>query len=108
MEHKTQQMRVRVDGYTRLCLTAIAILLTVIVIGLWAEGVRSADQIHAAEPFLNSSSQRKDMIKAQEQTNAKLDQIIKLLQDGRVKVQIVSENAKTKKVDHKPVPRKGS
>ena len=88
MQHDGQETRVRVDGYTRVCLTAIAVLLTVLVIGLWAESGWTTDDAHAAEPFVDSSAQRRAMVDAQQQTNRKLDEIISLLQSGRVRVQI--------------------
>ena len=96
MRAEHQEMQVKVDGYTRLCLTAIALLLTVLVIGLWADGVPVADRADAAEMFLNSSAQRKALIKAQEQTNAKLDELIKVLKGGEVKVKLVGGDASSK------------
>ena len=37
MKDASQETNVQVDNYTRFCLTAIAILMTVLIIGLWAE-----------------------------------------------------------------------
>lgn len=84
--------RLRLDGYTRLCLTLITILLTVLILGLWAEKkpfpreACGADQTQ--QPFLNSASQRDQMIKGQEDILHKLDELIRLLQSGQVKVQV--------------------
>ncbi len=83
-----EKVTVRVDGYTRVCLTAIVVLLTALVIGLWAE-IPAAIDARAAEPFLNSSAQREETIKAVEATNERLDKIITLLKSGEVKVQMV-------------------
>lgn len=102
MSNDNRKMQVRVDWYTRFCLTAISALLTVMVIGLWAEAIPSADA-RAAEPFLNASAQRKLMIDAQGGTNAKLDELIALLKSGQVRVQVVAEPTEK---DSKP-PRPG-
>ena len=32
------QTRIVIDGYTRFCLTAIMVLLTLLVVGLWSDG----------------------------------------------------------------------
>ncbi len=90
MNNKEQKkMTVRVDGYTRVCLTAIAVLLTALVIGLWAEIPASVDA-RAAEPFLNTSAQREETKKAIDGTNDRLDKIIDLLKSGEIKVQMVA------------------
>lgn len=91
-----RRVSLRVDGYTRLCLTAIAVLLTVLVVGLWAElpgWVGPADaQGPDGKPFINTGAQRKDILAAQEKTNAKIDELIKLLKSGQAKVQVVEED----------------
>ncbi len=94
---------VRVDWYTRFCLTAIAVLLTVMILGLWAQAVPGASAARAgdAATFLDNSrsQQLAAMVKAQEQTVDKLDEIVKLLKSGEVKVQVAQEE-KAEKVDH--------
>lgn len=85
--------RVRVDGYTRVCLTAIAVLLTVLVLGLWAERSPGTGEVRAAKQFLDSSAQRNAVLKAQETTNSKLGELISLLKSGQVKVQIAKDGA---------------
>lgn len=82
------KVTVRVDSYTRVCLTAITVLLTALVIGLWAEMPAPAGA-GAAEPFLNTGAQRGEMKKAIEATNDKLEKIITLLKSGEIKVQMV-------------------
>ena len=37
MDQKSKNMTVMVDGYTRVMLTIIAVLLTVLSVGLWCE-----------------------------------------------------------------------
>ena len=90
-----EDMRVTVDGYTRVCLTVIAVLLAVLIVGLWAEDVSPASDARAApaKTFLDSSAQRKAMLKAQEQTNAKLDELTALFRSGDAKVQLTGDPA---------------
>ena len=94
MLQQSQKVTVKVDGYTRFCLTAIAILLTVLVIGLWADGVRPLGEARAAEKFLDTGAQRQEMVAAQERVNAKLTELVELLKSGQAKVQIVADARK--------------
>jgi len=76
-------------------LTVAAMLLTAIVIGLWADygiGLRSARA--AEQPFRDSISQRKELVTAIQTTNAKLDELIQLLRSGQVKVQVAGATGK--------------
>ncbi len=91
------KMCVRVDAYTRVCLSVIAVLLTVIVIGLWAETPRIAADAAAKGPsakspkvFLDSSAQRKAQIEELQKTNQKLTELVSMLRNGQAKVQIVA------------------
>ena len=89
MQNEQKDIKVSVDRYTRFCLTAIAVLLTILLVGLWADGVHVADDALAAEPFgVDAGAQRNTIIKAAEATNAKLGELISLLKSGQVKVQI--------------------
>ncbi|MBS3735091.1 MAG: hypothetical protein KGY99_09225 [Phycisphaerae bacterium] len=84
--------RAKVDTYTRTCLTIIAVLLTVLIVGLWADGVPAARPAGAAaEGFGNAAKQRKAMIEAQQKTNAKLDALMGLLRSGEVKVRLAGK-----------------
>ena len=108
MENK-RYMNVQVDGYTRLCLTAIAILLTVVIIGLWAETTGPLNKTATARKYADedaqqalnqgrwgtSSAPQQEMVKAQKEANTKLDELIQLLKNGEVKVQIVNGPVKT-------------
>jgi hypothetical protein len=91
MRERTQPVKFTVDLYTRLCLTVIAVLLTVLIAGLWADGVRLAGPATAAEKFLDSAAQREAIVKAQEQGTEKLDELLRLLESGKVKVQVVQQ-----------------
>lgn len=92
---------VRVDGYTRLCLTAITVLLTLLVIGLWADPVGAPSRAGAAsyrdakaekalkEGRWGTSSAPNKLAAAQGETNEKLDTLIELFNTGKAKVRIV-------------------
>lgn len=84
-----------VDAYTRMCLTAIAVLLTLLIVGLWAtESVPSVDRSVGAERQVrtertilpNAGAQRNAILKAIQATNQKLEQIAQLLEGGKVRV----------------------
>jgi len=94
MASNGQDLSVKMDGYTRFCLTVIAALLTVLIIGLWTDAVQTLDDAQAAEAFVDSSAQRKALIDAQQQTNAKLDQLISLFRTGQAKIQFAEGPAK--------------
>ena len=104
-QEKTGGFTVRIDGYTRFCLSAIVVLLAVLIIGLWAEGPISpvpdaagADVSKTPSGILpNAGAQRLAMIKAIGATNDKLDKIINLLKSGNIRVCLV-EADKEKKV----------
>ena len=90
---RARPQAVRVDTYTRVCLTAIAVLLTVVVLGLWADGVPTAGELRGAEKFLDSAAQRKAILEQQKQTNAKLDELVGMFRNGQAKVRLVQEAA---------------
>ena len=95
MQGIERELKVRVDAYTRVCLTAIAILLTVVVLGLWADvrvssHVRGQEAVSRENRYIpRSSLDIGEMLAQQQQTNQKLDQLIKLLETGSAKVQVV-------------------
>jgi hypothetical protein len=89
-----KRIEVKVDRYTRVCLAVIAVLLTVLVVGLWAE-MPQASRASAGGPgtdgFGDTAARIKDQLEATQKTNAKLDEIQILLTSGNVKVQVVKE-----------------
>lgn len=94
MQRNGKELRLRVDGYTRCCLTAIVVLLTVLIVGLWAEGVRPAREACAAGGIPNAGQQRQTMIKALQGNSEKLERLIRLFESGSAKVQLAEGPAK--------------
>jgi len=99
-----EQTIVKVDWYTRACLTAITVLLTVLVIGLWADlstpasqgapppaGYKdetSKDAVYEGRWGTSSASGKQAAI--QTETNNKLDELIKMFKNGDARVKVVS------------------
>lgn len=104
MENETQNS-MQLDSYTRFCLGAITVLLTVLVIGLWMERIGPTDQARAGtfkdeksrkafeEGRWGTSSASGKVAAEQERTNTKLDEMIRVLKSGEVQVQIVGGTA---------------
>jgi len=103
MRH-TEQAYVRVDWYTRLCLTVISVLLTILVVGLWADTSHFSAKANAAPGFKNdkakqalyegrwgSSSAPGKFAAVQEGTNGRLDRLIGLFTTGQAKVQVADQ-----------------
>jgi hypothetical protein len=97
MGKEQQQMRLRVDAYTRVCLTIIAGLLTVLILGLWADGVHPTRQAMGTNGIPDAGLQRNKMIKALETNTAKLDSLIGLFETGKAKVQVIEGQEKAGK-----------
>jgi hypothetical protein len=97
MHGRERPIRLRVDAYTQFCLTALVVLMSVLIVGLWAEGVPSAAPAGAVGPSdrpveryqPRSAIDISELVAVQERTIAKLDEIKKLLESGQVKVQVV-------------------
>ncbi len=106
---------VRVDTYTRICLTAITVLLTLLVIGLWSDMGSLSESAHAAsksnrqaqkagfrdaearrailtEGRWGTSSSPNKFAAEQERTNTRLDELISLFRDGKARVRIEDNN----------------
>ena len=89
---------IRINGYTQFCLTAIVILLTLLIIGLWANlhwmdltptaGAAQAADGRYLQGIPNAGAQRLAILKAIQTTNNKLDKIITMLNSGQIKVVI--------------------
>ncbi len=82
---------VHVDNYTRVCLTIIAVLLTVAIVGMWADRTPSVPSARAGELFADAAAGRQAQLDATKETNQKLSDLIDLLKSGQVKVQTVSD-----------------
>ena len=80
---RTDHTNVRVDWYTRACLTVISVLLTVLIIGLWAQNVPGPDHACAAEQFQPARGQRQSIISGQNMSERKLDELMTLLKSGQ-------------------------
>lgn len=92
-DNRFRPQQVRVDAYTRVCLTAIAVLLTLMVFGLWADLAPINGELGAAEKFLDTSAQRKAMLEQAKLTNAKLDRLVSMFSTGQAKVRVVEDKA---------------
>ncbi len=91
MKDVSQETNVRVDSYTRFCLTVIAILMTVLIIGLWAEVPGPVSQAGAQERYQpRSTIDITELLAVQRETNVKLGRLIGLFKNGKAKVQVVS------------------
>ena len=91
-----KKIEVRVDAYTRVCLTAIAVLLAVVVVGLWSQAAPGPAPASAGEKapdgtFGDLGARVAAQLEAANKTNAKLDEIVRTLTSGQVKVQIVKD-----------------
>lgn len=97
MRDRERHIRLRVDAYTQFCLTALVVLMSVMIVGLWAEGVPVPSRAGAAGPAdapveryqPRSALDISQLVAVQERTNTKLDEIKKLLESGQAKVQVV-------------------
>ncbi len=94
-------VEIQVDVYTRSCLTVIAVLLTVLIVALWAQpltpdGGGQAVAAGSSTPgggIPDAGRQRDTMIKELQNQTSKLDALTRLLETGKAKVQVV-ENGK--------------
>jgi len=100
-----RNIEVRVDAYTRLCMTAIAVLLTVLIVGMWTQHVQLAGEALAGEQFGETGARIALSLEAQKLTNAKLDELIRLLTSGQVKVQLVKGEQKPAGGNDAPKPK---
>lgn len=97
MVRHNRKVQVRVDTYTRVCLTAIAVLLTVLIAGLWAEGVPTGDLASARppagrgakKPLWDTVGQREALVKEMQQVNRKLEELKTVLKSGDAKFTVV-------------------
>lgn len=99
MSTEKEALHVRVDTYTRVCLGVIAVLLAVLIVGLWAERDPAAGPVHAQVrakglapkgPFLDTSTQTQlvQIVKEQRKTTEKVAELISLFRSGQVQVKV--------------------
>jgi len=114
MKRSTHGVRVRVDGYTKLCLTAITALLTILIVGLWAERVPGtpAAQGKGKDLMGDAGGQRAAMIKelqnisqGLQKSNGTLEEMLAVLKSGRLKVQAISAEGKVPGGGHAETPK---
>lgn len=101
-----KNVQIQVDGYTRVILTVIAGLLTLIAVGLWADadpmtGHASAQQTQkfskqgeaaVEQGRWGSASAMNKVAATQDETNARLDTLIDLFRTGKAKVELIETN----------------
>lgn len=96
-------MVVVMDNYTRVLLTVIAVLLTLIAIPLWTENGEMSSNAYAAAPgragIPDAGQQLGELIELTKTSNAALLEINQILSKGVVKVELTSEK-------EKPMPTK--
>jgi hypothetical protein len=89
-------MTVTVDKYTRLLLTVIAVLLSVVALGLWCQTPDTLKSAHAAG-IPNQGLQLDETVQQLIKVNASLERMNDLLVSGDIKVQVLeSQNGKDK------------
>ena len=95
-------MTVKIDTYTRVLLSVIAVLLTVLSVGLWCETPDTVSQAQAQIP--DSGMQLQQVIEKLENLNDSLDEIKALAVSGAIKVQII-EAKDVKKMKKAPAKK---
>lgn len=80
---------VTLDRYTRLLLTALVVLLTIIAFELWAGRPSDLPAAHAQIP--DTALQRKQILDEGQRTNELLEQILKHLQTKPIQVRIAAD-----------------
>ena len=89
-----------IDRYTKMLLTVIAVLLTLVAIGLWHEQSPSVvTPAYAGIP--DSGQQFQQVIDSVESIQASIDEFSVLLVSGKIKVQVVEPKGKAKLQDVK-------
>jgi len=97
---KRRKVEIRVDRYTKFCLTAIIVLLIVLIVGLWADVTPVSRDARAGEVWLDSSKQRQEVVTAIDKSNERLQQLVELFRSGQAKVQVAGEAKEGEAQDH--------
>lgn len=81
------------DNYTRVVLTVIAVLLTLIAVPLWTESADMTSPANAAvrQGIPDAGQQLNDLIVQVEATNATLDEIVRILKNETIKVEVIDK-----------------
>ena len=86
-------MTVTVDKYTRSLLTVIAVLLSLVVVGLWHE-TPGTIPVAQASGIPNQGQQLNEVVIELQQVNTSLEMIADLLVSGKVKVRLLDDDGK--------------
>ena len=93
-------MKVTVDGYTRILLSVITVLLTVLAVGMWCETPSTVPSA-CAQGIPDSGRQLDEISQKLSSIDKSVADLQKLMVSGAVKVQVVETKA-TKKATIKP------
>ena len=88
-----KDMTVTVDKYTRSLLTVIAVLLSLVVVGLWHE-TPGTIPVAQASGIPNQGQQLNEVVIELQQVNTSLEMIADLLVSGKVKVRLLDDDGK--------------
>ncbi len=94
-------MKVTVDGYTRILLSVITVLLTVLAVGMWCETPSMVPPAQGVG-IPDSGQQLHEISQKLDSIDKSIAGLQKLMVSGAVKVQVVEAKA-TKKTTVKPV-----
>ncbi len=95
-------MTVVVDKYTRVVLTVIAVLLSLVAVGMWCQSPALIDSAQAGIP--DSGQQLDEVIAQLKEVNENLQGISETLVSGGMKVQVMEPTETKKKAAPKAVP----
>lgn len=96
-------MKVTVDGYTRILLSVITVLLTVLAVGMWCESPSTIPSASGAMGIPDSGQQLHAVLTKLDNIDKSIADMKKLMVSGAVKVQVV-EAKETKKAPAKLAP----
>ncbi len=85
-------MKVTVDGYTRILLSVITVLLTVLAAGMWCETPRAVSSA-SAQGIPDSGKQLDEISQKLSSIDKSIAELQKVLVSGSVKVQVVETKA---------------
>jgi hypothetical protein len=89
------QSDVQIDRYTRLLLTALVVLLSMIAVELWVALPGGVPSAHAQIP--DTAMQRQQIAQESQRTNDLLQKILDHLKTGSIKVRMETADKRTGK-----------